>query len=90
MKHLLAGGLGMMAFIFFNLAPLPVTVEGLSISRFLVFFGMPSLAALSITSSLSSERILGMQPLTFFCLAIPIVVQVAVLLIWAIKWRAPD
>jgi len=79
----------MLAFIF-NLAPLPVTLGGLSISRFCAFFGMPSLAALSITPSLSSERILGMQPLTFFCLVIPIVVQVSVLLIWALKWRAPD
>jgi hypothetical protein len=37
----------------------------------------------------SFQRIAGMQPHTFACLVIPIVVQAIVLLIWGLKWKPP-
>ncbi|MCX8181781.1 MAG: hypothetical protein N3D12_01555 [Candidatus Methanomethyliaceae archaeon] len=86
----LGSGLGMLAFLSLNMVSLPVSLDLLPISRICTLLGMPSLAALSTAPSLSSERIFGMQPLTFFCVAIPIVVQVALLLIWALRWRSPD
>lgn len=59
-------------------------------SQLYALFGLPLLTTLAIAPSLASERILGMQPITFACLAIPIIVQAVILLIWAVKWRSPD
>lgn len=53
-------------------------------------FCLSVLASMTIAPLLASGRIFGMQPLTFACLIIPIIVQVAILLIWAAKWRSPD
>jgi hypothetical protein len=38
----------------------------------------------------TSDRILGMLPITFACLIVPIVVQVLILILWALKWRSPE
>lgn len=38
----------------------------------------------------STDRILGMLPITFACLVIPVIVQVMILLLWAIKWKPPN
>jgi len=35
------------------------------------------------------QRIAGMQPHTFACLVIPMVVQAIALLIWGLKWKPP-
>ncbi|MGC8936440.1 MAG: hypothetical protein ACP5KV_03640 [Candidatus Methanomethylicaceae archaeon] len=67
-----------------SVASISFLLSGLSLSA------IPWLTTWSIAPSLSSERILGMQPLTFLCVAIPVVIQVVILLIWAIKWRSPE
>jgi|GEM_PF-2927312 hypothetical protein len=38
----------------------------------------------------SSDRILGMLPITFVCLIIPIIVQILILTLWALKWKSPE
>lgn len=38
----------------------------------------------------STDRILGMLPITFACLVIPVIIQVTILLLWAIKWKPPN
>lgn len=38
----------------------------------------------------STDRILGMLPITLACFAIPVIVQVIILFLWAIKWRHPN
>jgi len=38
----------------------------------------------------ASDRILGMLPITFVCLIIPIVVQVIILTLWALKWKSSE
>ncbi|MDH5806149.1 MAG: hypothetical protein QXW62_04020 [Candidatus Methanomethylicaceae archaeon] len=35
----------------------------------------------------STDRILGMLPITFACLIIPVIIQVIILFLWAIKWK---
>lgn len=84
------GGFALLALLPLNPMSIPVLLDSLQVSSLCTMIGAPSIAALSTVPSLSSERILGMQPLTFFCFAIPIVVQAVVLLIWALRWRSPD
>lgn len=48
------------------------------------------LIAILVIGESSSDRILGMLPITFVCLVLPIIIQVAILLLWAIKWKPPN
>ncbi|MCS7098166.1 MAG: hypothetical protein NZ922_04240 [Candidatus Methanomethyliaceae archaeon] len=48
------------------------------------------LLAILLIGESSSDRILGMLPITFTCLVLPIIIQVAILLLWAIKWKPPN
>lgn len=89
LKILLGCGSAVLAALSIKMIPPSSSMDILSSPLISAFFGVPSLAAFSILPSFSTDRILGMQPLTFFCFIIPVVIQVTVLIIWALRWRSP-